>query len=49
MWQLLILVVFLINFLVESFLETQAGIILFCTLLLLFYTRNKDEELSIIN
>jgi O-antigen ligase len=49
MWQLLILVVFLINVLVESFLETQAGIILFCTLLLLFYTRNKDEELSIIN
>lgn len=49
LWQLLILVVFLINFLVESFLETQAGIILFCTLLLLFYTRNKDEELSIIN
>jgi O-antigen ligase len=49
MWQVLILVVFLINFLVESFLETQAGIILFCTLLLLFYKRNKDEELSIIN
>ena len=49
LWQLLILVVFLINFLVESFLETQAGIILFCTLLLLFYTRNKDEELSITN
>jgi O-antigen ligase len=49
LWQLLILVVFFINLLVESFLETQAGIILFCTLLLLFYTRNKDEELSIIN
>ena len=48
-WQLLILVVFLINFLVESFLETQAGIILFCTLLLLFYPRTKDEKLSITN
>jgi len=49
LWQLLILVVFLINFLVESFLETQAGIILFCTLLLLFYPRTKDDKLSITN
>jgi len=47
--QLLILGVFLINFLVESFLETQAGIILFCTLLLLFYPRTKDDKLSITN
>jgi O-antigen ligase len=47
MWQLLILVVFLINFLVESFLETQAGIILFCTLLLLFFSRKNTDELSI--
>ena len=49
LWQSLILLVFFINFLVESFLETQAGIILFCTLLLLFYPRNKDEKLSITN
>lgn len=45
LWQLLILLVFFINFLVESFLETQSGIILFCTLLLLFYPRKKDEKL----
>ena len=49
LWQSLILVVFFINFLVESFLETQAGIILFCTLLLLFYPQTKDEKLSITN
>jgi O-antigen ligase len=47
MWQFLILLVFFINFSVESFLETQAGIILFCTLLLLFYPRTKEEKLSI--
>lgn len=46
---LLILIVFLLNFLVESFLETQAGIVLFCTLLLLFYSRKKDDKLSITN
>ena len=49
LWQSLILLVFFINFLVESFLETQAGIILFCTLLLLFYPQNKDKKLSITN
>lgn len=49
LWQSLILLVFFINFLVESFLETQSGIILFCTLILLFYPRNKDEKLSITN
>jgi O-antigen ligase len=37
LWQLLILVVFSINFLVESFLETQAGIVLFVVLLTLFF------------
>lgn len=47
--QVLILMVFLLNFLVESFLETQAGIVLFCTLLLLFYSRKKDDKLSITN
>jgi O-antigen ligase len=46
LWQILILVVFFINLLVESFLETQAGIVLFCTLLLLFFSRNSTEELS---
>jgi O-antigen ligase len=46
-WYSLILVVFFINFLVESFLETQAGIILFCTLLLLFYFPNEDKEVSL--
>jgi O-antigen ligase len=47
LWQLLILLVFFINFLVESFLETQAGIVLFCTLLLLFFSRKNTDELSI--
>jgi O-antigen ligase len=46
-WYTLILVVFFINFLVESFLETQAGIILFCTLLLLFYFPNEEKEVSL--
>jgi O-antigen ligase len=49
LWQLLILLVFFINFLVESFLETQAGIILFCTFLLLFYSLKKDEKIPITN
>ena len=47
-WYTLILLVFFINFLVESFLETQAGIILFCTLLLLFYSPNEEKEVSLI-
>jgi O-antigen ligase len=47
LWQLLILLVFFINFLVESFLETQAGIVLFCTLLLLFFSRENKAKLSI--
>jgi len=46
-WYTLILVVFFINFLVESFLETQAGIILFCILLLLFYSPNEEKEVSL--
>jgi O-antigen ligase len=46
-WYTLILLVFFINFLVESFLETQAGIILFCTLLLLFYFPNEEKEVSL--
>jgi O-antigen ligase len=44
LWQLLILVVFLINFLVESFLETQAGIILFVVLLTLFFPNNTTQN-----
>jgi len=46
LWQVLILAVFFINFLVESFLETQAGIVLFCTLILLFFIQNKEGETS---
>jgi O-antigen ligase len=44
LWQLLILIVFLINFLVESFLETQAGIILFVVLLTLFFPNNTTQN-----
>jgi O-antigen ligase len=44
LWQLLILVVFSINFLVESFLETQAGIILFVVLLTLFFPNNTTQN-----
>ena len=41
----LILLTFLINFLFESFLETQAGIILFCTFMLLLFTpKNRLES-----
>lgn len=36
-WHLLVLSVFLINFLLESFLETQAGIVLFCVLLVTLF------------
>jgi O-antigen ligase len=43
----LILLVFSINFMVESFLETQAGIILFCTLLILFFSPKGDGKLPI--
>jgi O-antigen ligase len=31
-WKIMVLVVFLVNFLVESFIESQAGIVLFCIL-----------------
>ena len=44
LWQLLILVVFLINFLVESFLETQAGIVLFVVLLTLFFPNHTTQN-----
>ena len=46
LWQNLVLFVLFINFLVESFIETQAGIVLFCTILLLFFTQNKEVEIS---
>jgi O-antigen ligase len=41
---ILILVTFLINFLVESFLETQSGIILFCILLTLLFRESKENS-----
>lgn len=41
LWKKLLLLVFFINFLVESFLETQAGIILFCLLLLFIFPAQK--------
>jgi hypothetical protein len=47
LWFYLILLVFSINFMVESFLETQAGIILFCTLLILFFSPKGDGKLPI--
>jgi O-antigen ligase len=40
---ILILLTFLINFLVESFLETQSGIILFCILLTLLFKEPKIQ------
>jgi O-antigen ligase len=44
-WKLLILVVFLFNFLVESFIETQAGIVLFCILSLIYtYPSYKNDS-----
>jgi O-antigen ligase len=43
-WRNLILIVFFINFLVESFLETQAGIVLFCVLLTLFFTPKMESN-----
>ena len=46
LWQLIVLIIFFFNFLVESFIETQAGIVLFCTLLLLFFTQNNAVEIS---
>ena len=46
LWQTLVLFVLFLNFLVESFIETQAGIVLFCTILLLFFTQNKEVEIS---
>jgi O-antigen ligase len=45
-WRNLILIVFFINFLVESFLETQAGIVLFCVLLTLFFTPKMESNTS---
>ena len=44
-WRWMILVVFLINFLVESFLETQAGIVLFCILILLFFNPKLNNDI----
>jgi O-antigen ligase len=46
-WQVLILTVFFINFLVESFLETQAGVVLFSTLLLLLFKNNKTDQFEL--
>ena len=46
-WHYMVILVFIINFMVESFLETQAGIILFCTLLILFFSPKGDREISI--
>ena len=44
-WRWMILVGFLINFLVESFLETQAGIVLFCILILLFFNPKLNNDI----
>lgn len=44
-WRWMILVVFLINFLVESFLETQAGIVLFCILIQLFFNPKLNNDM----
>lgn len=43
-WKIMVLVVFLVNFLVESFLETQAGIVLFCILLLVLLSPNFKND-----
>ena len=45
-WRVLILMVFFINFLVESFLETQAGVVLFCIIILLFYNKTSKIDLK---
>ncbi len=42
LWHISVLMVFLVNFLVESFLETQSGIVLFCVLLILFYSPQRE-------
>ena len=46
-WQVLILTVFFINFFVESFIETQAGVVLFSTLLLLFFKKNETDQFEL--
>lgn len=40
----LILVTFLINFLVESFLETQSGIVLFCLLSVVLFNKSREAQ-----
>ncbi|MFM8241239.1 MAG: O-antigen ligase family protein, partial [Crocinitomicaceae bacterium] len=40
-WQTAILIVIFANFLVESFIETQSGIVLFCVLLTFLYSRKE--------
>jgi O-antigen ligase len=45
-WRVLILIVFFFNFLVESFLETQSGVVLFCILILLFFTPKSMNDLN---
>jgi O-antigen ligase len=43
---ILILSTFLINFLVESFLETQSGIILFCILSVILFRESKEQQVQ---
>ncbi len=42
-WRISILIVFFINFMVESFLETQAGIVLFCILCVFLFDSEKKQ------
>jgi O-antigen ligase len=50
-WKIMVLITFIVNFLVESFLETQSGIVLFCIILILFFTnqgQTKSKTISIL-
>lgn len=47
-WKIMILITFIVNFLVESFLETQSGIVLFCVILILFLTNQTKFKTSSI-
>jgi O-antigen ligase len=46
LWHISVLIVFLVNFLVESFIETQSGIVLFCVLIILFFSPKKIEIIT---
>lgn len=48
-WKIMILITFIVNFLVESFLETQSGIVLFCIILIFFLTNQEHTKSKTIS